>query len=186
MSGAAARLDTPLRTGAGKAGAAPSVRVDENVAGLLRLFVFAAFATFSLAHWLGVLENPPVGRGLLVVLVCTLGGAALWATGLSPVPTRVAQIARPLIVLAMAVLSLLAAGLALHFLFPHGWHRLGPGLNRGLLGAQATIYPYTGATRGCGSRSCSSGRCSSCRPLRSPSGRRRGRAACCVPPRSCC
>ena len=144
MSGAAARLDAPLRTGTGKAGAAPSIQVDENVAGLLRLVVFAAFATFSLAHWLGVIENPPVGRGLLVVLVCTLGGAALWATGLSPVPTRLAQIARPLIVLAMAVLSLLAAGLALHFLFPHGWHRLGPGLNRGLLGAQASIYPYTG------------------------------------------
>ncbi len=144
VSGAAARLDTPLRTGSGKAGAAPATRVDENVAGLLRLGVFAAFATFSLAHWLSVIENPPVGRGLLVVLVCTLGGAALWATGLSPVPTRLAQIARPLIVLAMAVLSLLAAGLALHFLFPHGWHRLGPGLNRGLLGAQATIYPYTG------------------------------------------
>ena len=144
MSGAAARLDTPLRTGSGKAGAGARDPVDENVAGLLRLGVFAAFATFSLAHWLSVIENPPVGRGLLVVLVCTLGGAALWATGLSPVPTRLAQIARPLIVLAMAVLSLLAAGLALHFLFPHGWHRLGPGLNRGLLGAQATIYPYTG------------------------------------------
>ena len=77
MSGAAARLDAPLRTGTGKAGTAPSTQVDENVAGLLRLVVFAAFATFSLAHWLNVIENPPVGRGLLVVLVCTLGGAAL-------------------------------------------------------------------------------------------------------------
>jgi protein-glutamine gamma-glutamyltransferase len=144
VSGVAAQLDAPLRSGPTQAGAAHSARVDDNVAGVLRLGVFVAFATFSLGHWLGVLQNPPTGRGLLIIVVCTVGAAALWLTGQPAVPRRVGQIARPLIVVVMALLALLAAGLSARYLAPHGWHRLGKGLNRGLLGAEATIYPYTG------------------------------------------
>jgi transglutaminase-like putative cysteine protease len=143
MSGMAARVDAPLRTAPPVRDAARSERVDENVAGLLRLAVFFAFATFSMGHWLGVLQGPPVGRGMLVVAVVTGGGAALWLTGLSEKPPRLVVAARPVIVLAMALLALFAAGLRARYLLPHHWHSLGDGLNRGLVGAQATLYPYT-------------------------------------------
>jgi transglutaminase-like putative cysteine protease len=143
VSGLAAHVEAPL---APPAGSTAARRIDENVAGVLRLLAFAAFASYSLGHWLSVLQNPPVGRGMLVLAICVLGAAALWATGIEERPSRLAVAARPLIVLAMALLSLLAAGLPLHYLSPHhhGWHKLGTGLNHGLVGAQATIYPYTG------------------------------------------
>src|SRR5690242_6098298 len=146
MSGMAARVDAPLRRVPPVSDAASATRVDENVAGLLRLGVFLAFAAFSMAHWLGVIQNAPVGRGMLVVVVVTLGAAALWLTGLVERPglTPVLVLARVLIVLGMAVVALLAAGVRPHYIPPGHWDGLGNGLNRGLLGAQATIYPYTG------------------------------------------
>jgi protein-glutamine gamma-glutamyltransferase len=145
VSGMAARVDAPLRTAPPPPrDAASAARVDENVAGLLRLGVFLAFAAFSMAHWLGVMDNPPVGRGMLVVLVATAGAAALWLTGLPEKPARALVFARPLIVFVMAVLALLAAGMRPHYLPPGHWDGLGNGLDRGLLGAQATIYPYNG------------------------------------------
>jgi protein-glutamine gamma-glutamyltransferase len=144
VSGIAARVDAPLRTAPPKREAARSARVDENIAGLLRLGVFVGFAAFSMAHWLSVIENPPVGRGMLVVAVVGVGAAALWLTGLSERPSVALVVARPLIVFVMAVLALLAAGLRPHYLPPGHWDGLGNGLNRGLVGAQASIYPYTG------------------------------------------
>jgi transglutaminase-like putative cysteine protease len=144
VSGVAARVDAPLRTAPPKPQAARSERIDENIAGLLRLGVFVGFAAFSMAHWLSVIENPPVGRGMLVVAVVSVGACALWLTGISERPNPVLVIARPLIVFAMAVLALLAAGLRPHYLPPGHWDGLGEGLNRGLVGAQASIYPYTG------------------------------------------
>jgi len=144
MSGMAARLDAPLRAVPPARDTTSSARVNENIAGLLRLGVFLAFAAFTMAHWLGVIVNPPVGRGMLVVLVVTVGAAALWLTGLPERPGLALVIARPLIVFVMAVVALLAAGLRPHYLPPGHWDGLGEGLNRGLVGAQATIYPYTG------------------------------------------
>jgi protein-glutamine gamma-glutamyltransferase len=144
VSGIAARVDAPLRTVPPRRQAARSERVDENIAGLLRLGVFVGFAAFSMAHWLSVIENPPVGRGMLVVAVVTAGAAALWLTGIAERPSLALVVARPLIVFAMAVLALLAAGLRPHYLPPGHWDGLGEGLNHGLLGAQASIYPYSG------------------------------------------
>jgi hypothetical protein len=46
VSGVAARLDAPLRAAGPVREASGSPRVDENIAGLLRLIVFAAFAAF--------------------------------------------------------------------------------------------------------------------------------------------
>jgi transglutaminase-like putative cysteine protease len=140
----AARVDAPLRTALPARDSASSGRVDESIAGLLRLGVFVAFAAFSMAHWLGVMENPPVGRGMLVIAVVTLGAAALWLTGLLEGSGVALTVGRVLIVLAMAILALLAAGVRPHYLPPGHWDGFGKGLNRGLLGAQATIYPYTG------------------------------------------
>ena len=67
MSGMATRVDAPLRRAPAKPESARSERIDENIAGLLRLGVFVGFAAFSMAHWLSVIDNPPVGRGMLVV-----------------------------------------------------------------------------------------------------------------------
>jgi transglutaminase-like putative cysteine protease len=143
----AARVDAPLRTAPPVPDTARSERVDENIAGLLRLGVFVAFAAFSMAHWLSVIQDAPVGHGMAVVAVVTAGAAALWFTGLPERPGSVLVALRPVIVFAMAVLALIAAGLRPWYLAPAHWDTLGTGLDRGLVGAQATIYPYTGGDR---------------------------------------
>ena len=54
--------------------AAPSARPPPPCAlraPLLRLAAFAALALFAAAHWVTLVDSPPVGRTLLVVLVAT-------------------------------------------------------------------------------------------------------------------
>jgi transglutaminase-like putative cysteine protease len=89
---------------------------------LLRLATFLALAAFALGHWLSVIQDPPVGRGVGLLVLCAAGGA--------------------LIVLAMAVLGLLLTGLRGRYL--HHWGAFFHHLDHGLLGAQSATYPYTG------------------------------------------
>ena len=91
----------------------------------LRLVAFAALALFATAHWMALVDSPPVGRMLLVVLVATATGATLAALGSEAVRERVP----PAAIVAAAVLAgmlglalaLGAAGLPLRLLEPRHW-----------------------------------------------------------------
>ena len=60
----------------------------------MRLIAFAALGAFGAAHWGLLVEDPPVGRTLLVVLVATGGAAALGLLGAGPAPAAGAARAR--------------------------------------------------------------------------------------------
>lgn len=109
---------------------------------LVRLATFLALAAFALGHWLSVIQHPPVGRAVLLLLVCAAGGVALWLSGQRELPPAAAWTVRLSIVLAMAVLGVVVTGLRGRYL--HHWGAFGGHLNHGLLGAQGTTYPYTG------------------------------------------
>jgi transglutaminase-like putative cysteine protease len=125
-------------------GWASAGQVDENVAGLLRLAAFVGLAAYGLAHWLGVVAHPPLGRGAALVGVCAGGGFLLWLTGVPERPGVALRAARPLIVVAMAALALLAMGVPAKLIEPRGWGRFADGIDRGTLGAQSAIFPYRG------------------------------------------
>jgi transglutaminase-like putative cysteine protease len=109
---------------------------------LLRLATFLALAAFALGHWLSVIQNAPVGRGVLLLLVCAAGGVLLWLTGQVELPAPAAWAARIAIVVGMAVLGLLVTGL--HGRYLHHWGAFFHHLHHGVLGAQSATYPYTG------------------------------------------
>ena len=125
---------------------------------LLRLAAFAGLAGFGAAHWATLVESPPSGRTLLVVLVATAGGALLVLLG-TPLASRVAaravrgrpRAARAVIVtlavlvgLGTVALGLGAAGLPLRLLGPENWPELFDGLDRGLAGVEGVEWPYDG------------------------------------------
>jgi transglutaminase-like putative cysteine protease len=115
----------------------------------LRLIAFAALALFAASHWMSLVESPPAGRMLLVVLVATTTGAGLAALGAPAVRER---LPRGLIValaalagLAGLALALGAAGLPLRLLEPRHWDELYDGLDRGLAVVGTTDWPYQGS-----------------------------------------
>jgi protein-glutamine gamma-glutamyltransferase len=132
---------------------APELRV-----ALVRLATFGALALFGAAHWAALVETPPSGRTLLVVLVAVGGGAVLMLLGTAPtsrVLTRAfggrPRAARALVVglalltgFATLCLGLGAAGLPLRLLGPENWAELADGLDRGLGGVEGVNWPYDG------------------------------------------
>jgi transglutaminase-like putative cysteine protease len=126
---------------------------------VVRLAVFAGLALFAGAHWVSLVDSPPVGRTLLVVLVATGAGALLALLGASAVRRSVtaalggrerlagAAIAAAALLVGVAAigLGLAAAGLPVRLLAPGNWNELFDGLDRGLAGVQGTEWPYAGA-----------------------------------------
>ena len=141
MSGMAARVDAPVAPSS-PAAAKPGLSEAQTEA-LLRLATFLALAAFALGHWESVLSHPPVGRAVALLALCGGAGVALMATAAPQVPALAGRIARPLIVLALVVLGLLVSGIRARYLVH--WGAFGDHLHHGLLGAQATTYPYSGA-----------------------------------------
>ena len=135
MSGYAATA--PGRTAARAEAPAPPAAV-------LRVAAFAALALFASAHWMGLIESPPVGRVLLAVLVATATGAALAALGSLRLPRTVVVTAAALTGLIGVVLALGAVGLPLRLLEPHHWDELYDGLDRGFAVVGTTDWPYQG------------------------------------------
>ena len=109
---------------------------------LVRLATFLALAAFALAHWLSVIQHPPVARAVALLAMCAVGGVLLWLTGQVELPKGAAWASRVAIVLALAVLGLLVTGLRARYL--HHWGAFFHHLNHGLLGAQSATYPYIG------------------------------------------
>jgi transglutaminase-like putative cysteine protease len=142
VTGFAARFDTPVRPGTPSRAKPLLDAAQTEVA--LRLLTFVALAGFVLLHWYGVVQHPPAGSALKLLLVCVAGGVALVLTASPKLPLPAARVARVAIVLGMAVLALLATGLPAHYLKPHRWGSFGTHLNHGLLIAQAATYPYKG------------------------------------------
>jgi hypothetical protein len=140
MSGVAARVDAPVAPNAPtreKPGLSPA-----QTEALLRLATFLALAAFALGHWESVIAGAPVGRAVALLALSGIAGVALMATGLPQVPPLAARIARPLILLALAVLALLVTGVRARYLVH--WGAFGDHLHHGLLGAQSATYPYSG------------------------------------------
>ena len=111
---------------------------------VLRLVAFAALAAFAAAHWGSLVEDPPTGRMLLVLLVATGGGAALALLGRAPLPRAAIHASAAVVGLGMLALGLMAAGLPGRFLVPAHWSELTEGLDRGLAGVQSVDWPYGG------------------------------------------
>jgi Transglutaminase-like superfamily len=110
----------------------------------VRLALFAALAAFTSAHWVALVEDPPVGRTVIAVL-CAVAGAAALALIASRVRTRVrawplAAIAAVGIFAAVA----LALGLPARLLVPSGWGELLGDIGDGLGSLGNADYPYAG------------------------------------------
>jgi transglutaminase-like putative cysteine protease len=149
MSGLFGRTPAPAAAGApappldaeGSARSLGAVAADSLV---MRLVAFAALGAFAAAHWGRFVEDPPVGRTLLVLLVATGGGAALALIGRAPLPRAAVHACAVAVGLVMLALGLMAAGLPGRLLLPANWSELTDGLDRGLAGVQYADWPYGG------------------------------------------
>lgn len=146
MSGMLGRTPAPATAGAppassGSARTAAAVTHDSLA---MRLAAFAALAAFGAAHWGRLVENAPVGRTLLVLLVATGGGAVLGLLAYTPLPRPALHAIAAAVGLATLALGLMAAGLPGRLLLPAHWGELTDGLDRGLAGVQGVDWPYDG------------------------------------------
>jgi protein-glutamine gamma-glutamyltransferase len=158
LPGRPAAVGVPAEVTAPPSAARPVAAGPLQIA-LVRLASFAGLALFAAAHWVSLIEDAPVGRTLLVVLVATGAGAVLALLGAPAVrPALTAalggrgRLAGALIVTAALLvglvgiaLGLAAAGLPVRLLAPGNWNELFDGLDRGLAGVQAVEWPYDGA-----------------------------------------
>jgi transglutaminase-like putative cysteine protease len=116
---------------------------------VVRLATFAALALFAGAHWVALVQSPPVGRIVLVVVASTCTGALLLALGAPAVRARVhgAVIVAAAVAISLLgiVLALGAIGMPLRLVGPNNWDELADGLDRGLAGAQTVEWPYRGS-----------------------------------------
>jgi transglutaminase-like putative cysteine protease len=135
-AGGPARLDTD-----GRARSLAAAPADPLV---MRLVAFGALGSFATAHWGTLVQDAPVGRMMLVLLVVTGGGAALALLGRAPLPRAALHPLAAALGLAILALSLMAAGLPGRLLLPAHWGELFDGLDRGLAGVQGVDWPYGG------------------------------------------
>ena len=127
--------------GTARAAARPT---EATPAAPLRVAAFAALALFASAHWMGLVESPPVGRVLLAVLIATATAAGLAALGAASLPRGVQVAAAALAGVIGLVLALGAVGLPLRLLEPGNWGELYDGLDRGFAVVGTTDWPYRG------------------------------------------
>ena len=146
MSRVLGRTPAPATAGAPPAatGSARSAAAVMHDSLSMRLIAFAALGAFGAAHWGLLVEDPPVGRTLLVILVATGGAAALGLLRRAPLPRPALHALAAVIALAMLALGLMAAGLPGRLLLPAHWSEFADGLDRGLAGMQEVEWPYDG------------------------------------------
>jgi transglutaminase-like putative cysteine protease len=141
----------PAAAAAGPAGAPPAGTGTARSAAAvthdslpLRLTAFAALAAFATVHWAMLVENAPLGRTLLVLVVATGGAAAIALLSLAPLPRPALHALAAIVGVATLALGLMAAGLPGRLLLPAHWSELTDGLDRGLAGVQGVDWPYDG------------------------------------------
>jgi transglutaminase-like putative cysteine protease len=105
---------------------------------------FAALGAFAIAHWAMLVEDAPVGRTLLVLLVATGGAGVLGLISQAPLPRPALHLLAAVVGLATLALGLMAAGLPGRLLLPAHWSELADGLDRGLAGVEGVEWPYDG------------------------------------------
>ena len=110
----------------------------------MQLVAFAGLAAFAVSHWGMLVEDTPVGRELLVVLVATGGGLVLALLGRAPLLRAAIHLLAALTGVAMLALGLMAAGLPGRLLLPAHWAEFIDGLDRGLAGVEGVAWPYGG------------------------------------------
>lgn len=110
----------------------------------LRLAAFWALLAFAAGHWIGFVEDPPVGRAVLVAAIATAAGAALAATVHVRAPRPLRTGLRVLIAVVGLNAGLLAIGLEASFLLPNHWDELAAGVDGGLAGTTSAGWPYDG------------------------------------------
>jgi transglutaminase-like putative cysteine protease len=148
MSGVLGRTPAPAGPGTttpaldGSAYAAVAVSSESL---LMRLVAFSALGGFAAAHWGALVENPPVGRTLLVLLIATGAAAALGLLDRLTIPRPAIHALAALVALVGLGLGLMAAGLPGKLLLPAHWSEFFDGLDRGLAGVQGIDWPYGGA-----------------------------------------
>ena len=110
----------------------------------MRLVAFGGLAAFATSHWGLLVEDAPVGRLLLVVLVATGGGAALGLLVRAPLPRAALHVIAAVAGVVMLALGLMAVGLPGRLLLPGHWPEFFDGLDRGLAGVEGVDWPYGG------------------------------------------
>lgn len=113
----------------------------------IRLAAFTALAAFVSATWFSLVEDPPIGRALLVIAVAVAGGATLGALGRRQIAAAPMRLLGLLVAALTIGLALLAAGLPLRLLVPDGWDELGARLDPALARMDHIDLPYAGDGR---------------------------------------
>jgi transglutaminase-like putative cysteine protease len=113
--------------------------------------VFAALVAFAAWRYAGTESDPPSGRVIVIVALSLAGAAAVGAIDPGPgASTRMralAVAARMLVLVALLIGALLAAGVPAHLLRPARWGTLAHDVHRGGLAMAATLWPYVGSSR---------------------------------------
>ncbi|HLM50336.1 MAG TPA: transglutaminaseTgpA domain-containing protein [Solirubrobacteraceae bacterium] len=105
----------------------------------VRLPAFAALCGFCLAHWFGLLAQPPVIREIAIVAAVTLGGLVISQSTRLPAPW--AALARWTAAVALLPLTFALAGLDAVLMLPWHWPELADGIGQGLAGLQNVTWP---------------------------------------------
>jgi protein-glutamine gamma-glutamyltransferase len=112
----------------------------------IRLGVFAALAAFAGAHWVTLVEDPPIGGAMLAVGLAVAGSVAMVAIGGMRLDRRIAWGLAAAVALAIVAAALVAMGLPAALLDPERWGELLDGIDQGFRGISRDVdYPYAGA-----------------------------------------
>jgi transglutaminase-like putative cysteine protease len=156
VAGRPATAGAPAAVAAPRAAPRPAAASTTRTA-LVRLAAFAGLALFAGVHWVSLVDSPPLGRTVLVVLVATGTGALLTLLGAPAVRNRLTEalggrlawgaiaVAALVVGLAGIALALVAVGLPARLLAPRHLNELFDGLDRGLAGVQNADWPYDGS-----------------------------------------
>jgi protein-glutamine gamma-glutamyltransferase len=131
----------PPRSHAGGALATAGVAVRSPL--FLRAAGFAALASIAMVRWVSLVADPPLARGFATIAIAIAGGIAI--TRVRADASRLgATAARLGIVLLTLITALLAMGLPLRLLGPHGWDELGTGIDQATAAFRINEWPYAG------------------------------------------
>jgi len=125
---------------------APARWLQRDLTGALRVIAFAALAAFVTSAWLGMVVDPPSGRGALVVAIMAGAAAAMSLLGARRLPRPATYVLGGAIALLAVALGTLALGVPLRLLMPWHWAELAANLDYGLGGLWSVDYPYSAST----------------------------------------
>lgn len=108
----------------------------------LRLLAFGALALYVLAHWGGLVADPPAWRLAAVAAIATAAGGLVAAT--AGLPGTAGSAARAVVACGAFAAGAAVAGLEPRLLLPANWDALHAGLDEGMAGLRTVSWPYDG------------------------------------------